>query len=159
MTAINANSESMMVSEVPAAIHEAIVSPDNGSSPLPNTSPSISKSTSTALSEGRLPSQKRPDDDPALFDTRFSRSYRLLHFIAGRILDDPEQAEKAVENCWHSASPRAPHFESEGAFRSWLARVLIDEALLLLREKQSVLQTNSSFEAAGPRRTSAAEST
>jgi DNA-directed RNA polymerase specialized sigma24 family protein len=96
--------------------------------------------------------QKRPDDDSALFDSRFSRSYRLLHFIAGRILDDPEQAKRAVENCRHSASARVPRFEYEGAFRSWLARVLIDEALLLLPKKQQTLQANISLDAAAPRR-------
>jgi DNA-directed RNA polymerase specialized sigma24 family protein len=96
-------------------------------------------------------SQEGLDQDFAQFDVRFWRCYRLLHFIAGRILDDPEQAKQAVDNCWHSASARAPRFEFEGAFRSWLLRVLIDEALLLLREKQPALETNISFEAAGPR--------
>jgi DNA-directed RNA polymerase specialized sigma24 family protein len=85
-------------------------------------------------------SQKRLDGDSALFDTRFWRSYRLLHFIACRILDDPEQAKKAVENCWHSASARAPHFEHEGAFRGWLVRVLIDEALLLFQKSSKLLK-------------------
>jgi DNA-directed RNA polymerase specialized sigma24 family protein len=97
-------------------------------------------------------SQKGLDEDSALFNTRFRRCDRLLHFIARRILDDPEQATKAVENCWHSASPRAPQFEYEGAFRSWLLRVLIDEALLLLRKGQQALETNISFDAPGPRR-------
>jgi hypothetical protein len=139
---INANSESVTVREVPAAIHEAIMSPDDENSASLNTPGSILPSTLTALSEGQISSQKRPDDDFAVFDVRFWRSYRLLHFIAGRILDDPEQATKAVENCWHSASARAPRFEYEGAFRSWLVRVLIDEALLLLREKREGLETN-----------------
>ena len=73
----------------------------------------------------------------------------MLHFIAGRILDDLQQAKKAVENCWHSASTRSPHFEYDGAFRGWLVRVLIDEALLLLRKKQPTLETNISLEGAG----------
>jgi DNA-directed RNA polymerase specialized sigma24 family protein len=84
----------------------------------------------------------------------------MLHFIACRILDDPQQARKAVENCWHSASAHAPRFEYEGAFRRWLVRVLIAEALVLLGEKQQLLQTNISREADVSRRTcmSAAES-
>jgi DNA-directed RNA polymerase specialized sigma24 family protein len=79
--------------------------------------------------------QKRLDRNCALFEFRFWRCYRLLHFLAGRILDDPEQVKRAVENCWHSALDRAPRFEYESAFRSWLVRVLIDEALLLLGKK------------------------
>jgi DNA-directed RNA polymerase specialized sigma24 family protein len=96
-------------------------------------------------------SQERLDGDSALFDARFLRSHRLLLFIACRILDDPEQAKKAVENCWHSASARAPHFEYEGEFRGWLVRVLIDEALLLFQKQQQTLETNMSLEAVGPR--------
>ena len=75
-------------------------------------------------------------EDPAIFRARFWRSNRILHIIACRILDEPEQATKAVEKCWHSASAYAPRFEYEGALRSWLVRVLIDEALVLLAEKQ-----------------------
>jgi DNA-directed RNA polymerase specialized sigma24 family protein len=88
------------------------------------------------------------DEDRILFDARFWRAYRLLHFVADRILDDSGQAKKAVENCWRSASVRPPHFEYEGAFRSWLVRVLIDEALLLLGEKQQTAETKLALEAA-----------
>ena len=90
--------------------------------------------------------QTRLDGDSALFVRRFWACYRLQHFIACRILDDPEQAKKAVENCWHSAAARSPHFENEGAFRGWLVRVLIDEALLLLRKQRQTLETNISLE-------------
>jgi hypothetical protein len=80
-------------------------------------------------------SQSSLDQHSALSDIRFRRSYRLLHFIACRIFGEPEEAKKAVENCWHSASVRAPRCEYEGAFRSWLVRILIDEALLIPPEK------------------------
>jgi hypothetical protein len=72
----------------------------------------------------------RLQEDPAVFDVRFWRSYRLP-FIACRVLGGPEHANKAVENCWHTASRRAPRFDHEGEFRSWLLRAHIDEALAL----------------------------
>jgi hypothetical protein len=78
----------------------------------------------------------RLQEDSAVFDVRFWRSYRMLRFIACRVLGGPEHANKAVENCWHTASRRAPRFDHEGEFRSWLLRVLIDEALALLRNNQ-----------------------
>ena len=78
----------------------------------------------------------RLQEDSAVFDVRFWRSYRMLRFIACCVLGDPEHANKAVENCWHTASRRAPRFEHEGEFRSWLLRALIDEALALLRNSQ-----------------------
>jgi len=72
----------------------------------------------------------------AIFVRRFLRSCRLLHFIACCVLGDEERATIAVRNCWRTASRKPPPFEYEGAFRSWLVRVLIDEALAILRESQ-----------------------
>jgi len=71
-----------------------------------------------------------------MFTQRFLRSYRLLNFIARRVLGGDRRAPIAIQNCWRTASRNQPHFEYEGAFRSWLLRVLIDEALAILRESQ-----------------------
>jgi DNA-directed RNA polymerase specialized sigma24 family protein len=84
----------------------------------------------------------KPDGDSgedlqSTFELQFSRTRRLLHFIARRILNCADEAEQAVKNCRLTASRNPPGFSSEGAFKSWLARVLIDEATLLLRSKQS----------------------
>ena len=57
--------------------------------------------------------------------------YRLQHFIACRVLGGPDRADDAIENCWLRASLNPPRFEYEGTFRSWLIRVLIDEALAI----------------------------
>jgi DNA-directed RNA polymerase specialized sigma24 family protein len=71
------------------------------------------------------------------FDLQFSRACELLHFIARRILNCVEEAEEAVRNCRLKASRNTPGFSSEGAFKSWLVRILIDEATLLLRGKEN----------------------
>jgi DNA-directed RNA polymerase specialized sigma24 family protein len=78
----------------------------------------------------------RRDEDPAVFHTRFWRCHRLLYFIACRVLGGPEGADVVIENCWLKASRNPPLFEYEGAFRSWLVRVLIDEALAILRQNE-----------------------
>jgi hypothetical protein len=75
-------------------------------------------------------------EHPAVFEARFSRCRRLLHFIACRVLGGPERADNAVANCWLAASHNPPRFEHEGAFRSWLLRVLIDEALAIVRKNK-----------------------
>ena len=75
-------------------------------------------------------------EDPAVFHARFWRFYRLQHFIACRVLGGPERADDAIENTWLRASRNAPRFEYEGAFRSWLIRVLIEEALAILSHDQ-----------------------
>jgi hypothetical protein len=70
-------------------------------------------------------------------DVLLSRYRRVLSLIAYRILGNHEQAEDAVQNCLRAASDRTPRFDHEGAFRSWLARVLIDEAVTILNKQRS----------------------
>ena len=96
----------------------------------------------TAISILRLPMceditiSNRPQEHPTVFDARFSRCRGLLHFIARRVLGGNEGAEETVHSCWLTASRNPPKFEYEGAFRSWLLRILIDEALAVLRKKK-----------------------
>jgi hypothetical protein len=63
---------------------------------------------------------------------RASRYRRLLNFVAHRVLGNPDRADIAVENCLFSASQLVTAFDCEGAFRSWLVRLVIDEALAIL---------------------------
>ena len=74
---------------------------------------------------------------PEEFTYWFSRCCGLLRFTACRMLRSPEKAEAAVENCRRTASRISRTFDREGAFRSWLLRVLIDEALAILRQDRS----------------------
>jgi DNA-directed RNA polymerase specialized sigma24 family protein len=70
-------------------------------------------------------------------DVLFSRYRGVLSLIACRILGNHEQAEDAVQNCLRVASDHAPRLDREGAFRSWLATVLIDEAVTILNKQRS----------------------
>jgi len=72
------------------------------------------------------------------FASRFSRYRPLLYSLASRVLGGIRGAENALENCWRTASRNPPKFEYEGAFRSWLVRVLIGEALAILRRNREL---------------------
>ena len=76
-------------------------------------------------------------------DVLFSRYRGVLSLVACSVLDNHEEVEDAVQNCVLAASCSVPQFENEGAFRSWLVRVLIDEALAI-RYKDWVESTTSS---------------
>lgn len=80
--------------------------------------------------------RERTVEDLAIFDGRFLRCRKLLVFIASRVLGGREGTDEALQNCRFTASRNRPRFEHEGAFRSWLVRVLIDEALAILRQAQ-----------------------
>jgi DNA-directed RNA polymerase specialized sigma24 family protein len=79
--------------------------------------------------EAKSPTLQRQLDR---FEEWFSRCHNTLHFTARLILDGAETAEFAVQSCRLKAS-RIPHnFDREGAFRSWILRLLITEALSML---------------------------
>jgi DNA-directed RNA polymerase specialized sigma24 family protein len=70
---------------------------------------------------------------------RLWRCNSLLHFLAYCILGTQEETGNAVENCRIVAARNPPDFEYEGAFRSWVARILIDEALAIVRQRNAAL--------------------
>jgi DNA-directed RNA polymerase specialized sigma24 family protein len=71
------------------------------------------------------------------FDEWFSRCRNMLEYTACLILADSKMAESAVQNGWFKASRNPPGFESEGAFRSWVLRLVISEALQILHQRQT----------------------
>ena len=79
------------------------------------------------------PKLEGTQENAEVFAARFSRCRNLLHVIACRVLGGPERADEAIANCWLTASRNPAIFGYEGAFRSWLLRVLIDEALIIRR--------------------------
>lgn len=89
---------------------------------------------------GHIISATSPDDSVVL-DSRFSRYHPLLYFIATRVLGSTERADEAVRNCWLSASRHPRWSESGERFRSWLVRVLIDEALAIRRQRWEANKT------------------
>jgi DNA-directed RNA polymerase specialized sigma24 family protein len=91
------------------------------------------RATSDHIFRKPMRGQVVPRENSEIFDDRFSRCRGLLHFTASRVLGGPEKAELAVQKCWLTASRNPPTFEHEGAFRSWLLRVLIDEASAILQ--------------------------
>jgi DNA-directed RNA polymerase specialized sigma24 family protein len=54
------------------------------------------------------------------------------------VLRSCEGAVEEVERCFLKACGDPQEFEYEGAFRSWLVRILIDEALLILAERSAI---------------------
>ena len=113
---------------------------------MTSTSPTLLPTAAGHMEHAGIPTGRRhlePDGEsrPALrsaFELHLSRNHELLYFIGCRILNCPEDAEDAVKNCLRTAASRnPPDCSSEGAIKSWLVRILIDEAMLLLAKKQS----------------------
>ena len=65
-----------------------------------------------------------------------SRYRRLLYFIAYRVLGNHTDAEQAVQSSILTIPRNVPSLEHEGGFRAWLVRVVINEALAILRKNR-----------------------
>jgi RNA polymerase sigma-70 factor (ECF subfamily) len=85
------------------------------------------------LDDSKLISDGLQGDRDA-FETLFSRYRPILYRLAQRILGIHEESEDAVQNCSLAAFRKLKSFKYEGAFRSWLARILVNEAITILRK-------------------------
>jgi DNA-directed RNA polymerase specialized sigma24 family protein len=92
----------------------------------------VSQSYSGTEDETRNKSQEHLE----ALDVVFSRYRGVLDRVAYRVLNNHQDAKDAVRNCLLAASCNVPRFKTEGAFRSWLLRVLIDEALAILYKER-----------------------
>ena len=75
--------------------------------------------------------------DQEALDFLFTRYRRLLYDLARRILRNHEEAEDAVQNCLLLGYRNLSNVNCEGSFRSWLVRILVNEALAIVRKKKS----------------------
>jgi len=82
--------------------------------------------------------------DRNAFEILFSRYRPILYRLAQRILRNHEESEDAVQNCSLVAFRKMESFKYEGAFRSWLARILVNEAITILRKRKRTYSSESS---------------
>jgi hypothetical protein len=67
---------------------------------------------------------------------RFSRRRSSFTFIAQRILQDADDAERVVRNCFQRANCSSTALDDEGGFGGSTLRMVIAEVVLILRERQ-----------------------
>src|SRR5215510_7264560 len=77
------------------------------------------------------------------FDRQFSRCKSMLKQIAERVLNGTEGVEEAMQRSYAAAASQRRRFRSEGEFRRWLVRTMLNEALMILHEKESTLEGSS----------------
>jgi RNA polymerase sigma-70 factor (ECF subfamily) len=77
------------------------------------------------------------EGDQKALDLLLARYRRLLYDLALRMLRNHEEAEDAVQSCLLLAYRNLSNVKCERSFRSWLVRILINEALAIVRKKKS----------------------
>jgi RNA polymerase sigma-70 factor, ECF subfamily len=105
-------------------------------------------------------------DTPA-FETLVFRHERRVLSVALRITKNREDAEDTVQETFHKAFLHLHSFQQNSRFSTWLTRIVMNEALMLLRRRRGVLETlpdnpdedvNSGMEAFADQRPSPEES-
>jgi RNA polymerase sigma-70 factor (ECF subfamily) len=96
------------------------------------------------LDDSKLVSEGLQGDRDA-FEILFFRYRPILYRLAQRILRNHEESEDAVQNCSLAAFCKMKTFKYEGAFRSWLARILVNEAITILRKRRRTYSSECSM--------------
>jgi DNA-directed RNA polymerase specialized sigma24 family protein len=91
---------------------------------------------SNAQSENKSEAVAVSQADLTTLEMWISRYRRVLYFVAYRVLGNHTDAADAVQSCMQSIRHKIPSLEHEGDFRASVVRVLIDEALVILRKNR-----------------------
>jgi DNA-directed RNA polymerase specialized sigma24 family protein len=91
---------------------------------------------SNAQSENKSEAVAVSQADLTTLEMWISRYRRVLYFVAYRVLGNHTDAEDALQSCMQSIRRKIPSLEHEGGFRASVVRVLIDEALVILRKNR-----------------------
>lgn len=103
-----------------------------------------------AQHEARVLVSKAKRGDASAFGELYER-YRLrTHRIAKRILRNDHDAEDAVQRCFQRAFVNLSRFREDSGFSTWVTRIVINEALMMLRQRRHNTQLpNSENDGAG----------
>jgi RNA polymerase sigma factor (sigma-70 family) len=91
---------------------------------------------SDAKPEERVLISKALCGDQLALNDLLTHHYAFLHFLACRVLGGPDDAQDVVQNCMLRAVRNIQQFNNAGAFRNWLARILVNEAINVLRQRR-----------------------
>jgi len=103
------------------------------------------KFAASAATDAVLIVAAKSGDHPAFVElwTRHSKSAFNMTY---RIMGNREDAEDAVQDPWMKAYARLNTFDGRAKFSTWLTRIAINSALLILRRKRAHPETSMEIE-------------
>jgi RNA polymerase sigma-70 factor (ECF subfamily) len=90
-------------------------------------------------SDGVLVAAARSGDDQAFEELVFRHKQKILA-MAERITNNREDAEDVVQESFHKAFLHLDAFQEKSRFSTWLTRIAMNEAFMLLRRKRGFLE-------------------
>jgi len=80
-----------------------------------------------------------------LFERYRPRAYRIVF----RMLHNNHDAEDAVQRCFQRAFTNLHRFREESSFSTWVTRIAINEALMMLRQRRTNIKSSPNDDDAG----------
>jgi RNA polymerase sigma factor (sigma-70 family) len=71
------------------------------------------------------------------FGELYNRHQRKAYRTAHRILRNQQDAEDAVQRAFQRALVNLPRFRGDSTFSTWLTRIVVNDALMLLRQRRT----------------------
>lgn len=99
------------------------------------TRPGVSQSAST---DERLLIKQAKSGRSSAFGDLCERHRSKIYHIAFRILRNQQDAEDAVQRSFQRALVNLDRFREDSTFSTWVTRIAINEALMLLRQRRPV---------------------
>jgi RNA polymerase sigma-70 factor (ECF subfamily) len=90
-------------------------------------------------SDGELVTAAKCGDTQAFGELVFRHQRRVLA-VAQRITNNREDAEDVAQECFHKAFLHLDAFQEKSRFSTWLTRIAMNEALMLLRRRRGVFE-------------------
>jgi RNA polymerase sigma-70 factor (ECF subfamily) len=78
--------------------------------------------------------------DPRAFEELVARHERRAFATAHRITGNREDAEDVVQESFHKAFRHLATFQEKARFSSWLTRIVMNEAYMLLRQRRRMME-------------------
>src|SRR5215470_17997923 len=117
--------------------------------PIPG--PERRTTTNPAANNERLLVTKAKSGGSGAFGELYERHRMRVYRTAFRILRNAQDAEDAVQRSFQRAFVNLSRFRGDSAFSTWLTRIAMNEALMMLRQRRSDVRsfehdTNEDYE-------------
>jgi RNA polymerase sigma-70 factor (ECF subfamily) len=93
------------------------------------------------ISDGKLVHATKSGDSDA-FEELFLRYERRVFAVAQRIVNNHEDAEDVVQESFHKAYLHLSSFQEKSRFSTWLTRITMNEAFMVLRRRRRNLEVS-----------------
>jgi RNA polymerase sigma-70 factor, ECF subfamily len=93
------------------------------------------------VSDGELVAAAKCGSTEAFEQLFFRHEHRVLA-VAQRIVKNQEDAEDVMQECFHKAFLHLGAFQEKSLFSTWLTRIAMNEALMVLRRRKRAVEVS-----------------